>query len=147
MKHAGQCLCAGLLLLAVAPVLAAQSTGAAQAPPVPRLDIFGFVMTDFGYGLRSADPIWFDVVRPTKLPAFERQFGRDGRTFAGVRQTKFGVKGFENTPWGELRTHFEFDSFGVGPDAGQTTIRPRHFYGEIGAFGAGQTHTQSVYGH
>jgi hypothetical protein len=31
--------------------------------------------------------------------------------------------------------------FGVGADAGQTTIRPRHFYGEIGAFGAGQTHS------
>jgi hypothetical protein len=31
--------------------------------------------------------------------------------------------------------------FGVGPDAGQTTFRPRFFYGEVGAFGAGQTHS------
>lgn len=26
-------------------------------------------MTDFGYDLRSNDPDWFDVVRPTKLPS------------------------------------------------------------------------------
>jgi hypothetical protein len=108
---------------------------------VPRLDIYGFVMTDFGYDIRANDPDWFDVMRPSKLPAFDREFGRDSRTFAGVRQTRFGVKGYESTSWGELRTHFEFDMFGVGPDAGQTTIRPRHFYGEIGAFGAGQTHS------
>ena len=29
--------------------------------------------------------------------------------------------------------------FGVGADAGQTTIRLRHAYGELGKFGAGQT--------
>src|SRR4051812_19925704 len=114
---------------------------AAQTPAVPRFDIYGFVMTDFGYDLRSNDPNWFDVLRPTKLPSFNREFGRNSRTFAGVRQTKFGVKGSEPTPFGELKTQFEFDFFGVGPDAGQTTIRPRHFYGELGAFGAGQTHS------
>src|SRR5262249_22136231 len=30
---------------------------------------------------------------------------------------------------------------GVGKDAGVTTIRPRHFYGELGAFLAGQTNS------
>jgi outer membrane DcaP-like protein len=124
----------------IAPA-AAQTPAPAQAPPVPRLDIYGFVMTDFGYDLRTNDPNWFDVNRPTKLPSFDREFGRDGKTFAGVRQTRFGVKGYEATSWGELRTQFEFDMFGVGPDAGQTTIRPRHFYGELGAFGAGQTNS------
>jgi len=85
------------------------------------------------------DPNWFDVNRPSKLPAFKNEFGRNGRTYAGVRQTKFGIKAYEDTPLGELKTHFEFDMFGVGVDAGQTTIRPRYFYGEVGAFGAGQT--------
>jgi hypothetical protein len=108
---------------------------------MPRLDIYGFVMTDFGYDVRSNDPNWFDVVRPTKLPSFQDEFGRSGRTFAGVRQTRFGVKGSEQTPLGELKTQFEFDMFGVGPDAGQTTIRPRHYYAELGAFGAGQTNS------
>ncbi len=114
-------------------------TAAPQTPPSSQLDIYGFVMTDFGYDLRNNDPNWFDVNRPSKLPAFQNEFGRDGKTYAGVRQTRFGVKGTEQTPWGELKTVFDFDFFGVGPDAGQTTIRPRHFYGEIGAFGAGQT--------
>jgi hypothetical protein len=103
------------------------------------LDIYGFVMTDFGFDLMQNDPNWFDVNRPSKLPAFKNEFGRNGRTYAGVRQTKFGIKAYEATPMGELKTHFEFDFFGVGVDAGQTTIRPRYFYAEVGAFGAGQT--------
>jgi hypothetical protein len=123
----------GLLLLA-----AAASAGQSKTP---RLDIYGFVMTDFGYDLMTNNPDWFDVNRPSKLPAFKNEFGRNGKTYAGVRQTRFGVKGYENTSRGELKTWFEFDMFGVGPDAGQTTIRPRHFYGEIGAFGAGQTNS------
>src|ERR1051326_1247921 len=114
---------------------------AAPPPTTNALEIYGFVMTDSGFDFRTNDPNWFDVLRPTKLPSFPDEFGRNGKTFAGVRQTRFGVKGSEQTPLGELKTHFEFDMFGVGVDAGQTTIRPRHFYGELGAFGAGQTHS------
>ena len=29
---------------------------------------------------RMVDPAWFDVLRTTKLPAFENQFGADGKT-------------------------------------------------------------------
>jgi hypothetical protein len=43
------------------------------------------------------------------------------------------------TDLGEMRTIFEFEMFGVGADAGQTTIRLRHAYGELAQFGAGQT--------
>ena len=48
------------------------------------------------------------------------------------------MKGYHNTPLGELKTHFEFEMFGTGVDAGQTTIRLRHAYAELGKFGAGQ---------
>src|SRR3954469_12830167 len=130
------------VVIALAFFPAAAQTPAAPAPnSVPHLDIYGFVMTDLGFDLMQNDPNWFDVVRPTKLPAFKNEFGRNGRTYAGVRQTRFGVKAYEPTPLGELKTQFEFDMFGVGVDAGQTTIRPRTFYGEIGAFGAGQAHS------
>jgi hypothetical protein len=112
---------------------------AAPPPTTNSLEIYGFVMTDGGFDFRTNDPQWFDVNRPTKLPAFRDEFGQDGKTYAGVRQSRFGVKGLEHTPLGDMKTHFEFDMFGVGVDAGQTTIRPRYFYGEIGAFGAGQT--------
>lgn len=111
------------------------------APEGPELEIYGFVMTDFGFDFRNNDPQWFDVNRPSKLPSFQNEFGFNNKTYAGVRQTRFGVKYQEPTPLGELKTQFEFDLFGVGSFAGETTIRPRHFYAEIGAFGVGQTHS------
>jgi hypothetical protein len=104
-----------------------------------RIDVYGFAMLDMGYEQGQTDPDWFDVVRPTKLPSFENEFGEDGRTYAGVRQSRFGVKGFIPTSAGEIKTIFEFELFGVGPDAGQTTFRLRHAWGELGHWGAGQT--------
>jgi hypothetical protein len=58
-----------------------------------------------------------------------------------VRQTRLGVLGYLPTSQGELKTKFEFDLFGVGADAGQTTIRLRHAYGEIGPVLVGQTNS------
>src|SRR6185436_19655443 len=72
------------------------------------------------------------------LPSSPNQFGEDGRFFAGVRQSRFGVKSYTPTEMGELKTIFEFEMFGTGVDAGQTTIRLRHAYGELGKFGFGQ---------
>jgi hypothetical protein len=77
-------------------------------------------------------------MRLNKLPSFDGQFGEDGSTFAGVRQTRLGVRGFTPTALGELKTTFEFELFGTGVDEGQTTFRLRHAYGELGKFGAGQ---------
>jgi hypothetical protein len=39
----------------------------------------------------------------------------------------------------DLKGHFEWELFGVGVDAGQTTFRLRHAYASLGQFGAGQT--------
>jgi DcaP outer membrane protein len=103
------------------------------------LDIYGFVMTDAGYNFGTIDPSWTDVVRPTKLPAFANQFGPNGQTFFSVKQTRFGTKTSTPTPFGDLKTIFEFELFGTGVDAGQTTFRLRHAWGEMGHFGAGQT--------
>jgi hypothetical protein len=38
-------------------------------PPKTKMDIYGYAMTDTGYDFGRVDPLWFDVVRPTKLPA------------------------------------------------------------------------------
>ena len=103
------------------------------------VDFYGFVMLDSGYQFGTNDPNWFDVVRPTKLPSVPGEFAPDGKTFWGVRQTRFGVKSFTPTPLGNLKTIFEFELYGTGVDAGQTTFRLRHAYGELGHFGAGQT--------
>jgi len=110
-----------------------------QAEPSNKVDFYGFVMLDSGYNFGTINPDWFDVVRPTQLPAFPGEYGPNGQTFFGVRQTRFGVKTFTDTPLGELKTIFEFELFGTGVDAGQTTFRLRQAYGELGQFGAGQT--------
>jgi hypothetical protein len=102
------------------------------------MEIYGFVMLDMGYDFRTNNPDWFDVVRPTKLPSFNGEFAPDGKLFTGVRQTRFGTRASIPTSFGELKTIFEWELFGTGPDAGQTTFRLRHAYGEVGQIGAGQ---------
>jgi hypothetical protein len=104
----------------------------------PRFEIYGHVMTDAGYQTGQNDPDWYDVMRPTKLPAYENEFGKDGETYFSVRQTRFGVQSWLPTKVGEIWGIFEFELFGVGDDAGQTTFRLRHAYFELGQFGAGQ---------
>jgi hypothetical protein len=150
--RAGAALAAALVLLAAPAgraeeVQAVPPAGEAPSPPPPppaeesrtRIDINGFAMLDTGYQSGQNHPDWFDVVRPTKLPAFENEFGEDGRWFAGVRQSRLGVRSFTPTSKGELKTIFEFELFGTGVDAGQTTFRLRHAWGELGQIGAGQT--------
>ena len=102
------------------------------------LDIYGFTMMDMGYNAGAIDPNWFDVMRPTKLPSFKNEFGEDGSTYFSVRQTRLGFKTYTPTAMGELFTQFEFEMFGTGVDAGQTTIRLRHAYAQLGKWGAGQ---------
>jgi hypothetical protein len=114
----------------------AMSLGAQES--APSFEIYGFAMMDAGYDANQVDPKWFDVLRPTKLPAFEDEFGADGNTYFSARQTRLGFKTSTPTALGELKTIFEWELFGVGVDAGQTTIRLRHAYGELGQFGAGQ---------
>jgi len=128
----------------VAPTTDATTT--APAPPARSSDpqgessfqIYGFAMLDAGYQFKQADPKWFDTVRPVKLPAFRDQFAPNGNFYQSVRQTRFGVKSTTPTKYGELKTIFEFELFGTGVDAGQTTFRLRHAYGEMGHFGGGQ---------
>jgi hypothetical protein len=123
-----------LLLFTMANNVKAQDEGKKKV-----MDIYGFIMMDAGYNFNQIHPDWYDVVRPTKLPSFKNEFGTDGNFFFSVRQTRFGVKNYIQTGMGELKTQFEFEMFGTGVDAGQTTIRLRHAYGELGKFGAGQT--------
>jgi len=107
--------------------------------PDKGIEFYGYAMLDMGYDFGQNDPNWFDVMRPSKLPAFTNEFGRDGRLYTGVRQTRVGVKAFFPTPLGELKTIWEWELFGVGVDAGQTTFRLRHAWGELAHIGAGQT--------
>ncbi|HEX6408952.1 MAG TPA: hypothetical protein VFZ90_17320, partial [Gemmatimonadales bacterium] len=91
---------------------------AAQDASESKFEVYGFAMMDAGYNFGQIDPAWFDVVRPTKLPAFEDQFAPDGQAFFSVRQTRFGVRSTTPTSLGDLKTTFEFELFGTGVDAG-----------------------------
>src|SRR4051794_5728932 len=53
-----------------------------------RLEISGHPTLDTGFEVGQSDPNWCDVVRPSKLPSFKDEFGKDGRWFAGVRQSR-----------------------------------------------------------
>ena len=120
------------------PAPAATAAVPAQASK-PSFEVYGFAMLDIGHDFKQINPNWTDTMRVTRLPSFEDEFGRDHNTFAGVRQSRLGVRSTTPTSLGDLRTTFEFELFGTGVDEGQTTFRLRHAYGEVGQFGAGQT--------
>ena len=117
-----------------------QQTTVAVTPaePKPSLEIYGFAMLDIGHDFKQINPNWYDTLRVTRLPSFDKQFGENHNTFAGVRQSRLGVRSSTPTPVGELKTIFEFELFGTGVDEGQTTFRLRHAWGELGRLGAGQ---------
>jgi len=125
-------------ILFALPLLLALAAPARAQVDETTFDLYGFIMMDMGYDFKQVDPAWFDVIRTTKLPAFEDQFGADGNMYFSVRQTRFGVKSYTPTDLGDFKTQFEWELFGTGVDAGQTTIRLRHAYGELGKVGAGQ---------
>ena len=123
----------------------AAATPSEPPPPAPMpdkgMEIYGFAMVDTIYDFKQVNPDWFDVLRPTQLPASPDEFGQNGNFWASVRQSQLGVKGWLPTSLGVLDARFEFDLFGVGGDAGQTTFHLRHAYGSLGQFLAGQTNS------
>lgn len=129
------------LILFISFFLVGITVLAQDSPRVKTFEIYGFAMTDMGYDSKQINPNWFDALRVTRLPTYKDQYAPDGEVFFGVRQTRFGVKGFTQTPVGELTGVFEFDMFGVGVDEGQTTMRLRHAYGELGRLLVGQTNS------
>jgi hypothetical protein len=131
-------------LVILAAVLAAAASPVTRAQEGTRsFEIYGFAQLDWIQDSKRVDPNWEDAFRPSKIATPEGQFGTNGQSSLSVKQSRFGVKGTlptgDSTP--PVNFKFEFDFFGTGVDAGQTTIRLRHFYGEWGQLLAGQTHS------
>jgi hypothetical protein len=123
--------------------LAIVAAPAAAADPDRSFEIYGFAQADLIQDIDGRlDPDWDDAFRPSKI-GIDDQFGSDGQSSISVKQSRFGVQGTMPTGEGSspLNFKFEFDLFGTGADAGQTTFRLRHAYGEWGSLLAGQTNT------
>jgi hypothetical protein len=134
---------AGWIVVAMAALLlAAPGTAVfAQDANAPRVEVYGFVQADYIQDFDRVDPAWMDTLRPSKIPTTEDFFGADGQASLSAKQSRLGVMMNFPTSNKPVFTKFEFDMFGVGVDAGQTTIRLRHAYGEWGHWLAGQTNT------
>jgi hypothetical protein len=130
---------AALVMLGAAAGARAQTPA---APSPPTLEIYGFGQADAIADFKQNNPDWYDTVRPSRLPNVANQFGQDGHFYLSARQSRLGVKGTLPTSNGDVKGQFEFDMFGVGPDAGLTTIRLRHAWGQWKQIGGGQTNTQ-----
>jgi hypothetical protein len=139
LKRAGM----GWTILAVGALLVAAPGTAlyAQDANTPHVEVYGFVQGDYIQDFKRVDPTWMDTLRPSKIPTTTDQFGADGQASLSAKQSRLGVLMNFPTSNGPVYTKFEFDMFGVGVDAGQTTIRLRHAYGEWGRWLAGQTNT------
>ena len=96
------------------------------ADPVPSLEIYGFAMLDIGHDFKSDQSELVRHAAAHQAAVVRGQFGEDNNTFAGVRQSRLGVRANFPTDAGELKTIFEFELFGTGVDEGQTTFRLRH---------------------
>ncbi len=129
-------LCTAVLLLS--PLARALAQGE-DSTRKAGLEFYGYVMVDAIFDDTGINGKWLDAARPTQLPAVENEFGEPGQFFFGVRQTRFGVKTHAPTRLGEARAVLDFDLFGTGADAGQTTLHLRHAYIELGQFLLGQT--------
>lgn len=120
----------------------------AAAAPIPvraadkAFEIYGFAMADYIQDSKRVDPDWQDAFRPSKI-GIDGQYGTNGESDLSVKQSRFGVQGRMPTgaPNQPISFKFEFDLFGTGDDAGQTTFRLRHFYGEWQSLLAGQTNS------
>src|SRR5262249_51306953 len=104
-------------------------------------DVYGFAMLDYTQNFDRPDPQWEDALRPSKITTDEDRFGDGGQASLSAKQSRLGVQATLPTSAGDIYTKFEFDMFGVGVDAGHTTIRLRHAYGKWGSWLAGQTNT------
>jgi len=113
----------------------------AQAQDAKSFEVYGFAQADYIQDFKRVDPAWQDTLRPSKIPTTDGAFGSDGQAMLSIKQSRFGVRGSNPVGDDTFKFQFEFDLFGVGADAGQTTMRVRHVYGSWGNWLAGQTNT------
>jgi DcaP outer membrane protein len=129
------------LAVAVALVGTLSARPARSEEPVSKFDVYGFAHFDYIQDFNRVDPAWAATLRSSKIPTTPGAYGADGQAILSARQSRLGASAMLPTDNGPVFAKFEFDMFGVGADAGQTTIRLRHAYGTWNGWLAGQTNT------
>ena len=90
------------------------------------LNVYGFVQADFIYDFKRVDPDWNDTLRVSTIPTRGQPYGGDGEFVTSVRQSRMGMNASYPAGDSEVTGLLEFEWFGTGGDAGQTTPRLRH---------------------
>lgn len=107
----------------------------------PTMEISGWMNLDLIYDFDRVAPEYEATLVPTTIPTQPGIYGSDGNFIASVKQSKLSFKGESETPLGRGSAWLEFDLFGTGASAGETTFNLRHAWIELGGWGAGQTWT------
>ncbi|UBM62412.1 hypothetical protein LA303_00160 [Candidatus Sulfidibacterium hydrothermale] len=130
------------LMIPTTTIFGQAKEGVIDKQEKPYLNIWGMVHTDVIYDLKQMDPDWIGGFRPSKIPIYPTDpgWGTNGHLYFSVRQSTFKFEGVLPTQhkWGPIRLRFEFDLFGLGIQAGETTLRFRMVYGDWGPFRVGK---------
>ena len=123
------------MLLASAPAVAEEAGRS--------FEIYGFAQADYIQDFERAPRSGLGRCVPAledrhRRAVRRRRPGEHQRQAEPLRREGHDADRIANTP---LDFKFEFDLFGTGADAGQTTFRLRHAYGEWGSILAGQTNS------
>ena len=121
--------------------LPVEAEGDLDGNPDNGISVYGFAQIDAIQDFKRVNPDWDATLRPSRIPTVEGQYGSNGQFIASVRQSRLGVNARGMLAGKPYEAKFEFDLFGTGVDAGQTTFRIRHAYGRWGPILAGQTNT------
>jgi hypothetical protein len=130
----------GIGSLAPATVLAADSQDGINIADL-NVNVYGFVQADFIYDFKRVDPDWNDTLRVSTVPTRGEPYGGDGEFVTSVRQSRMGISAHYPTDNGDVTGLLEYEWFGTGGDAGQTTPRLRHAWATWKNLGAGQTNS------
>ncbi len=126
-------------LFPVGPAFAADGEQGSSTPT--SFEVYGFGMVDIIHDFGRVDPAWEDALRPSKIPTTTGAFGPDGQTSVSVKQSRLGAVMRGEAAERNYEVKVEFEMFGTGVDAGQTTFRLRHAYGRWGPVLGGQTNS------
>jgi hypothetical protein len=127
-----------------APAVAPNAKAEEGAPDADKahIEVSGQAMLDAIYDFKRMNPDWAATLRPSQIPIAcpgSPGCGKEGHFILSARQTSLAVRGFIPTSVGLVKTDLSFDLFGTG--GGATQVHWLRAWGEVGAFGAGQTET------